>query len=69
MHDLELLTLHSSKVSFSEEQFRTGKITLDDNTDCEIGEDDYELQMEDIECDPERAVITTVEAVECQPDL
>ena len=46
-------------------QFRTGKITLD----CEIGEDDYELQMEDIECDHERAVITTIEAVECQPDL
>ena len=46
-------------------QFRTGKITLD----CEIGEDDYELQMEDIECDRERAVITTAEAVECQPDL
>ena len=25
--------------------------------------------MEDIECDRERAVITTVEAVEYQPDL
>ena len=50
-------------------QFRTGKITLDHDTDCEIGEDDYELQMEDIECDREGAVITTAEAVECQPDL
>ena len=50
-------------------QFRTGKINLDDDIDCEIGEDNYELQMEDIECDRERAVITTVEAVEYQPDL
>ena len=50
-------------------QFRTGKINLDDDIDCEIGEDNYELQMEDIECDRERAVITTVEGVECQPDL
>ena len=50
-------------------QFRTGKITLDDGTDCEIDEGDYELQTDNIECDCERAVITTVEAVQCQPDL
>ena len=28
-------------------QFRTGKITLDDDIYCEIDEDDYEFQMED----------------------
>ena len=55
--------------SRSASQFRTGKIILDDDIDCEIDEDDYELQTGDIECDRERAVITTVEAVECQPDL
>ena len=42
---------------------------FDGDINCEIDEDDYELQTGDIECDHERAVITTVEAVECQPDL
>ena len=50
-------------------QFRTGKIILGDEIDCEIDEDHYELQTEDIECDCQRAVITSVEAVEYQPDL
>ena len=49
--------------------FRTGKIILDDKIDSEIDEDHYELQTEDIECDCQRAVITTVEVVEYQPDL
>ena len=47
----EYLPVGTIKSYFSrrESQFRTGKITLDDDTDCEIREDDYELQMEDIE--------------------
>ena len=67
----EYLPVDAIKSYFSRRtsQFRTGKITQDVDIDCEIDEDDYELQTTDIECDRERAVITTVEAVNFQPDL
>ena len=49
----EYLPVGTIKSYFSRKasQFRTGKITLDDDIDCEIDEDDYELQMTDKECD------------------
>ena len=67
----EYLPVRMIKSYFSRRasQFRTGKVILDDEIDCEIDEDHYELQTEGIECDCERAVITTVEAVEYQPAL
>ena len=67
----EYLPLCMIKSCFSRRAslFRTGKIILDDKIDSEIDEDHYELQTEDIECDCQRAVITTVEVVEYQPDL
>ena len=67
----EYLPVGTIKSYFSSRasQFRTDKITLGDRIEYESVEDDYELQLEDIGCDHERAVITTVEATECQPDL
>ena len=63
------VTTTKSYFSKRASQFRIGKITLDDNNDCEIEKDDYEPQTTDTECERERTVIKIVEAVECQPDL
>ena len=63
------VTTTKSYFSKRASQFRIGKITLDDNNDCEIEKDDYELQTTDTECERERTVIKIVEAVDCQPDL
>ena len=49
----EYLPVRMIKSYFSRRasQFRTGKVILDDEIDCEIDEDHYELQTEDIECE------------------